>query len=53
MRIGIVSRCDVREALQLAGDIGKHLKECAEIVYDKGTADKLHERGVELKKSRS
>ena len=49
MRIGIVSRCDVREALQLAGDISKHLKECAEVVYDKGTANKLDERGVELK----
>ncbi|HXY87291.1 MAG TPA: NAD(+)/NADH kinase [Candidatus Acidoferrales bacterium] len=50
MRIGIVSRCDVREAIQLAGDIGKHLKECVEIVYDKGTADKLDVCGVELKK---
>ena len=50
MRIGIVSRCDVREAIQLAGDIGKHLEERVEIVYDKGTGDKLDEHGVELKK---
>jgi NAD+ kinase len=50
MKIGIVSRCDVREALELAREIGAHLTEHAEIVYDKDTAEQLGNCGVEIKK---
>jgi NAD+ kinase len=50
MKIGIVSRCDVQEALELAREIGTHLTEHAEIVYDKDTAEQLGNCGVEIKK---
>jgi NAD+ kinase len=48
MQIGIISRCDKREATDLAAEIGRFLNGRAQIVYDDETALALGRKGVPL-----
>jgi len=48
MRIGIVSRCDLKEAIVLAAEIGHHLNGRAEAIYDECTAQELGCAGLSL-----
>jgi NAD+ kinase len=48
MRIGIVSRCDSKEATRLAAKIGRHLRGRAQTIYDHETAQALGQEGVAL-----
>ncbi len=48
MHIGIVSRCDLNDAIKLAADIAQHLNERATIVYDECTGRKLGFDGIPL-----
>ncbi|HYA33422.1 MAG TPA: NAD(+)/NADH kinase [Candidatus Bathyarchaeia archaeon] len=49
MRVGIVSRCDISEATDLAEKIGSHVRGRAYAIYDTQTAAVLGHAGVELK----
>jgi NAD+ kinase len=49
MRIGIVSRCDNRDATDLAAEIGRFLNGRAQTVYDDETAHVIKKEGVSLK----
>lgn len=49
MQIGIISRCDNREATDLAAEIGRFLNGRAQTVYDEETAHALGQKGVPLK----
>lgn len=48
MRIGIVSRCDLKDAIKLAADIADHLDGRATVVYDECTGRKLGYQGISL-----
>ena len=48
MRMGIVSRCDLKEALTLAAEIGDHLSGRAEVSYDECTAQELGCAGLSV-----
>jgi len=48
MQIGIISRCDNREATDLAAQIGRFLNGRAQTVYDEETAHALGQKGVPL-----
>ncbi len=49
MQIGIISRCDNKEATDLAAEIGRFLNGRAQTVYDDETALALGHKGVPLK----
>jgi NAD+ kinase len=49
MQIGIVSRCDNREATDLAAEIGRFLSGRVQTIYDDETAHALGQKGVPLK----
>ncbi|MDD1721723.1 MAG: NAD(+)/NADH kinase [Euryarchaeota archaeon] len=48
MRVGIVSRCDQKEAIKLAADIAHHLNGRATTTYDECTGHKLGSQGIPL-----
>ncbi|MGZ4902224.1 MAG: NAD(+)/NADH kinase [Halobacteriota archaeon] len=48
MRIGIVARCDLKDAIQLAADMAHHLDGRARLVFDECTGDALGCHGVPL-----
>jgi NAD+ kinase len=48
MRVGIVSRCDSKEATDLAAEMGRHLNGRAQTIYDDETAHALGQEGVPL-----
>ncbi len=48
MRVGIVSRCDLDDALKLAADIVRHINGRATVVCDACTAQKLGVHGISL-----
>jgi NAD+ kinase len=50
MRIGIVSRCDIEEATDLAAKIGRYIKGRADAIYDDQTARALGQEGMELER---
>jgi len=47
-RIGIISRCDRDDVLDLVENIRKHLKGKVEVLIDPKTAEKLHTRGTPM-----